>query len=128
MIRTRRTRIVNIVSQSPDGERPDLDAMAAASLAANRTHCAELATRAARISFLSEDARDLAYTKFAAELFNDGTTWIAGVGFSLDTTDGVTSVKIALDDQHFALLDPAEGNRAVTTLLGLTLSASKVAR
>ncbi len=58
----------------------------------------------------------------------DGTTWIAGIGFSLHTEDGVTSVKVALDDQHFALLDSAEAHQAVTTLLGLTLTATAVTR
>lgn len=116
-------------SSEPAAISARLDAEAAASLAAHRERITALARRAARIGALpTESARHAAYDRLAVDLFNDGTTWIAGAGFSLDTTDGVTSVKIALDDQHFALLDPAEANRAMTTLLGLTLAATGAAR
>jgi hypothetical protein len=107
----------SIVSQS-------LDDSAAAALAAHRERAAALARRAAAIRVLPQDERDAAYINLAADLYGERVQWIAGLGFSLDTADGVTRVKIALGDGQCVRLYPDEANRAVTALLGLTLAAT----
>jgi hypothetical protein len=100
------------------------------SIAADTPNPGQIARRVAAVRHLPQHARAAAYADLADDLYGDRVQYIGGIGLSLDLTDGVTSVKVQIgpDPEHFALLDPAEANRAVTALLGITLTATARAR
>lgn len=105
----------------PDNSDPEPDPSGEQALAEHRRRMAANAQRAARIEALPLGQRTHAVAVFAAELLRDDSvvTWDAGVGTALHTDGQVTSALLALDDQHFALLDSRETIRLATRLLGL---------
>lgn len=112
-------------------ERPDLDATMHAALAAGRARHKALAVRAAETTLLHEPDRTHTIATYAAELLAptpDALAWDAHIGTGLDTSDGIASVKLAFDDEHFALLDPDEAFRLATRVLGLALTAKAAER